>query len=291
MKNILKSLLAIAFVAMLSGYANAQSLTRLCFQTNLSNVNNCQTVTTANPLPTTATLSASALSVTVTNNAAVPVIVSSPNGFGGGAGGAVTVTSGTVTEVNSAAILAAAQAAIPAGTNPIGTVTITNTAAVPAVVSCTNCGAASVTGPFNVTITNTPAVTLAATSVTITNTPADPCSQAKKVNLPISQNTTPTNQIIAASGTTAIYICSLSLISASANTVSLSTGTGSNCGTSLTALIGSVTPANSMSLAANGGLTLGGGLGTVAVTAASGEVCLGLGSAAYVAGNLTYVQQ
>src|SRR5665647_1172488 len=88
MNNILKSMLAIAFVAMLSSYANAQAPTRLCFQTGTS-VTSCQPVTVANPLPTTATLSGiSALSVTVTNTPTVPVIVSNPNGLGGN--GAVT---------------------------------------------------------------------------------------------------------------------------------------------------------------------------------------------------------
>ena len=52
MKNILKSLLAIAFVAMLSSYANAQTKTKLCFQTGTS-VLSCQDVTAANPLPVT----------------------------------------------------------------------------------------------------------------------------------------------------------------------------------------------------------------------------------------------
>ena len=153
MKNILSGLLAVALMATLSSYANAQSKVKLCFQTGTS-VQSCQDVTAANPLPTTATLSlAAALNVTVTNNAAVPVIVSSANGFGsgtgnvtvtntaaipvivsspngfGGAGSSVTVTSGTITEVNSTAILAAATSAIPAGTNAIGTVTVTNTVA------------------------------------------------------------------------------------------------------------------------------------------------------------------
>ncbi len=143
MKNILTGLLAIALMATLSSYASAQSLTRLCFQTNLTSVNqSCQNVTAANPLPTTATLSASALSVTVTNTAASPAIVSTPNGFGAVTGGPfnVTVTNvANVSEVNSAAILSAVQAAIPAGTNSIGTVTVTNNASSPAVVSCTNC--------------------------------------------------------------------------------------------------------------------------------------------------------
>src|ERR1019366_914242 len=131
MKNILKSMLAIAFVATLSSYANAQSLTRLCFQTNLSNVNSCQPVTTANPLPSTATLSGlSALSVTVTNNAVTPVIVSTANGFGG-AGGASNVT-------------------------------ITNTASIPVIVSNPN----GLGGSGNVTVTNIPAVTVNSGTIT-----------------------------------------------------------------------------------------------------------------------------
>src|SRR5450755_2199604 len=77
-------------------------------------------------------------------------------------------------------------------------------------------------------------------------TSADPCQQATKINLPISQTATATNQIVAASGTTKVYVCSLSLVSASANTVSLVSGTGTNCGTGTTALLGSITPANSM---------------------------------------------
>ena len=46
-----------------------------------------------------------------------------------------------------------------------------------------------------------------------------------------------------------------------------------------------------MSLAANGGVTLGNGAGTIAVTAASSELCTLQSNAVYVSGNLTYVQQ
>src|ERR1017187_4761342 len=173
MKNILKSMLAIAFMATLSGYANAKSLSRLCFQTGTS-TQSCEPVTVANPLPTTASLAVSSLNVTgpfnvtVTNTAALPVIVSNPNGLGG---------SGSVTITNTAAVPVIVSTANGfgggSGTGPYN-VTLTNTVAIPAVVTCTNCGAASVTGPFNVTITNTPAVTLAATNVTLTNTVATP---------------------------------------------------------------------------------------------------------------------
>src|ERR1019366_858386 len=122
-------------------------------------------------------------------------------------------------------------------------------------------------------------------------TSADPCASVAKSNLAIDSNTTTLTQIIAANSTNKIYVCSLALISASANTLSLITGTGTNCGTSTAGLIGGTTVANSLSFAANGGLTLGNGNGSVAVSAASSELCLTLGTAAYVAGNLTYVQQ
>src|ERR1035437_6554740 len=121
MKNILTGLLAIALMATLSSYANAQSKVKLCFQTNLSNVNSCQDVTAANPLPSTATISGlSSLGVTITNTASVPVIVSTLNGFGGG--------------------------------GSTGNVTITNTAAIPVIVSTANGFGGGVTG--NVTVLN-----------------------------------------------------------------------------------------------------------------------------------------
>lgn len=122
---------------------------------------------------------------------------------------------------------------------------------------------------------------------------SDPCSSANKTNLPISQNGTSSVQLVALSGSTVIYVCSLSLIAAGATTVALTTGTGSACVTGNAAVIGTTTAniANSMSLAANGGLTLGNGAGTIAKGAASSELCMINGSNVFVSGNLTYVQQ
>lgn len=122
---------------------------------------------------------------------------------------------------------------------------------------------------------------------------ADPCMFKKKTNLPISQNGTSSVQLIALSGSTTIYVCSISLIAAGATTVALTTGTGTACVTGNAAVIGTTTAsiANSISLAANGGLTLGNGGGTVASGAASSELCMVLGTSVFVAGNLTYVQQ
>ena len=123
-------------------------------------------------------------------------------------------------------------------------------------------------------------------------TAGDPCMFAKKTNLAISQNGTSSVQLIALSGSTTIYVCSLSLVAAGATTVAITTGTGTACVTGNAAVIGSTTAniANSMSFAANGGMTLGNGGNTIASGAASSELCMVLGTSVYVSGNLTYVQ-
>lgn len=121
---------------------------------------------------------------------------------------------------------------------------------------------------------------------------SDPCFAAAKTNLPISTNSTALAQIIGASASTKIYICSVSLIAAGATAFNFNTGTGTNCGTSTAAVLGSTTAANGLSFAANGGLTLGNGNGTIAIANVAGaELCTLQSNAVYVSGNLTYVQQ
>lgn len=121
---------------------------------------------------------------------------------------------------------------------------------------------------------------------------ADPCALGVKTNLPISTNATALTQIIAVSGSTKIYICSLNLSAPGATAFSLVRGTGTNCATgSPTAVMGSTTAANGMSFGATGGLTYGNGAGTVGSSNASDELCTLQSNAVQVAGNLTYVQQ
>lgn len=139
-----------------------------------------------------------------------------------------------------------------------------------------------------------PATGSASVPVVLANnqTAADPCMFAKKTNLAISQNGTSSVQLVALSGSTTIYVCSLSLVAAGATTVALTTGTGTACATSNAAVIGTTTAsiANSLSFAANGGMTLGNGGNTIANGAASSELCMILGTSVFVSGNLTYVQ-
>lgn len=119
---------------------------------------------------------------------------------------------------------------------------------------------------------------------------ADVCASTAKINLPISFQTTSITQLIALSGSTKIYVCSLSLIASIATVFSVTGGTGTNCGTPA-ALIGTTSATHGLSLAANGGMTLGNGAGTVAVTGAGSELCIVQSGAGDLVGNLTYVQQ
>lgn len=138
--------------------------------------------------------------------------------------------------------------------------------------------------------TNTSSAIPAGTNI-IGYTSNDPCSYATKLSLPISANATALTQIIAASGSTKIYVCSISLIAAGATAYNLNTGTASNCASSTAALLGSTTAANGLSFAANGGLTMGDGHGSILVTAASSEICTLQSNAVFVSGSMTYVQQ
>ena len=124
---------------------------------------------------------------------------------------------------------------------------------------------------------------------------ADPCAFAAKINVPIS-TATGTTALVTGVSAKRIYVCSLSVIAAAAVSVSLSEGASATCGTSAQAAVLGVatngTAANGLALAANGGLTLGSGTGTVAQTAtAANYLCLFQSSTVQLAGNLTYVQQ
>ena len=126
-------------------------------------------------------------------------------------------------------------------------------------------------------------------TVVVANASTDPCVNAK-TNLAISFQTTSITQLIALSGSTKIYVCSLSLVASGATVFSLTGGTGTNCGTPA-AMIGTTSATHGLSLPANGGMTYGSGIGTVASTGAGSELCIVQSGAGDLVGNLTYVQQ
>lgn len=104
-----------------------------------------------------------------------------------------------------------------------------------------------------------------------------PASQSAAVNDSASGLT----QIVAASGSEAIFVRSYTVVVNAAVTVQWEYGTGTNCGTGTTALTGP------MSFAANGGAAPHGTL----FVPAGNALCLNLGSAVQVGGSVTYAQQ
>jgi hypothetical protein len=87
------------------------------------------------------------------------------------------------------------------------------------------------------------------------------------------------------------YICKVFIVSTTAQSVSITEGTGAACGTNPLALAGSTTVANGMALAANGGWVEGTGA-AIAYTAQrpGDDVCLLQSGAGNVAGSFSYVQ-
>lgn len=137
------------------------------------------------------------------------------------------------------------------------------------------------------TAANSSPVVLPAAQVT-----TDPCSLNSKINFTIS-TASGTLQIVAPSGSTQVYICSLVTVGATASIQNLVSGTGATCTTGTpVAIAGSTTAANGMSFAANGGFAFGNGGGTVLRTTTAGHgVCLIQSATAQISGGGTYVQQ
>lgn len=186
----------------------------------------------------------------------------------GGGGGAVTIADGA--DVTEGAI---ADAAATAGST--GTV---------------SAKLRLITSQLNTIATSVAAATPAGANI-IGYTTNDPCtSAATKISFPISQATS--TQIISGTSAKKTYICSLMLIAADAENISLVMGTGSVCATGIAAVIGGTTAANGPNLASNGGFAWGNGASTIASGVTNADnVCLLQSASGRVAGVLTYVQQ
>lgn len=118
----------------------------------------------------------------------------------------------------------------------------------------------------------------------------DPCSGVAKVSVPIDIVTATTTELINGSGASnKAYICSINLVTASANNVALVEDDTDNCGSPSAGMAGGVTAGEGWNFAANGGLTLGSGLGTVAQTSVVNRfVCLITSAGTQLSGTVVY---
>lgn len=236
------------------------------------------TTTTANGifgLPALVVLRVTATSITANGPAVVNCAQAGAGGGGGGGGG------GSVTQGTSPWIVAPATGTF-ATDQTFGTSTYTE---------------ATTTGPLvGMVRTDTPAALAnttnevsplagSALSGLYVASASDPCLSIAVTTLPVS--VAADTAVITATASKRTYICGGALIAAAAEVVSIWEGTGSACGTSSAALVGSTTEANGMSLAANGGFTVPSSIRGISTNV---DVCIRLNATNRVAGWLTYVQ-
>lgn len=88
-----------------------------------------------------------------------------------------------------------------------------------------------------------------------------------------------------------LHICSIVLVSASAQSISLVEGTGSTCATGTAALVGATTAANGPALAANGGFTAVAGVPWLRTATTADHLCLLQSGSGNLSGVITLVDQ
>lgn len=118
----------------------------------------------------------------------------------------------------------------------------------------------------------------------------DPCQREAKIRVSISQ--TSGTQLIAGTASERIYICSLHLVTATAQNIALVSGTGTTCGTSTSGVegFGGSTAATGWNFAANGGIALAAsGFAYGNTDTDQDNVCLLQSGSGQISGGLTYV--
>lgn len=121
----------------------------------------------------------------------------------------------------------------------------------------------------------------------------DPCSGVAKTAIPVDIVTATTTELTAAlaGASTNYYVCSINLVTAAANNVALVDDDTDNCASVTSGVAGGFgSAAEGWNLAANGGLTIGSGLGTIAKTNGTNRVlCLITSAATQLSGSITVV--
>ena len=117
----------------------------------------------------------------------------------------------------------------------------------------------------------------------------DPCSINMRVVVPV--NLTAGGQVVAGASGRQTYICSLHIVSATAQNIALVEGTGTTCATGTAGMAGGATAATGWNFAANSILALGQGNGWMLATATAGDsVCLLMSGTGQTSGAIQYVQ-
>lgn len=184
-------------------------------------------------------------------------------------------------------VLAAVNSSIPAGSAIIGKVGIDQTT--PGTTNGIQVNAALPTG------TNTIGSVKQTDGTTVVVT--DPCQGSAKSYLPITATTSLVKVIATGVSAKKLYICQFLLTTTAANNVAVfEATTGTTCATSAVAVYGAgtsvATAANGFPFPANGGVSLGNGGYSVASTATNAnDLCIGTSAATPLTGGILYVTQ
>lgn len=121
----------------------------------------------------------------------------------------------------------------------------------------------------------------------------DPCQVKTKVHANI--NGTAGATLVTGTASKKIYLCSINIVTATAQNINLVSGTGTVCATSTAAtlgLTGGTTAGTGWNFAANGGLTLGSGGFSIGQTNVNADnLCMLISGSGQVTGGFSYVVQ
>lgn len=118
----------------------------------------------------------------------------------------------------------------------------------------------------------------------------DPCDGTAKTPHVVNMSSATTVEIANAQASNNWYICSVNLVAAAAQTVAIGIDNDDGCGSITTGLHGGATAATGWSFAANGGISLGNGSGTVMKSVTPNQyLCIITGQAAQLSGTIMYV--
>lgn len=215
-------------------------------------------------------------------------------GGGGGSGGDVNIATqaGTATAVGNGTTNAGTPR-ITLSSDSTGTVIATQPTAGNFNAKVIGAGTAGTANANPVTVQGIAGMTpvaIAGSDGTAFTAVTDPCDGLAKTPSVFSISTATTTQLVAASSSNKIYICSIVIKVGAANNVALVEDDTAACASPTAGMSGGVTAATGWVFDAAGGATYGAGIGSVFQTAATNRyVCFITSAAVQTSGTLMYV--
>jgi hypothetical protein len=195
----------------------------------------------------------------------------------------VEVIQDTAADLNATVIgTKTSNAAAPGATN-IGTLPAVATAALPTYTEGRQVAASTdLSGRLAVKIYDSVGANITAS--------ADPCQGASKTYFPVDIVTATTTEIANAVVGQFFYICSVNFVTAAANNVAIVEDDTDACGSPTAGLNGGTTAGEGWNFAANGGISLGDGNGSIMKTATANRyLCIMTSAGTQLSGTVVYV--